>query len=157
MSTDLRTGMLVLAFALALVGCGSNDSDLPTIRTQPEFRKDGTLSFIGADGDTLSTLDIEIAETEQARLTGLMGRSGLPPQSGMLFIMDDVDARGFWMKNTPLPLDIIFVGPDSQVINIVKRTTPFSVEEILPTAPKKYVVEVRAGVSDRLGITDSTR
>jgi len=157
MPTDLRANVLVLAFVFALAGCRSNDSDLPTIRTQPEFRKDGTLSFVSAGGDTLSTIDIEIAETEQARITGMMGRSGIPPQSGMLFIMDDVDARGFWMKNTPLPLDIIFVGPDSQVINVVKRTTPFSVEVILPTAPKKYVVELRAGVSDRLGITDSTR
>ena len=157
MPTDIRVKVLALAVVFALAGCRSNDRDLPTIRTQPEFRKDGTLSFVGPGGDTLSTIDIEIAETEQARVTGLMGRSGLPPQSGMLFIMDGVDARGFWMKNTPLPLDIIFVGPDSQIINIAKRTTPFSMDEILPTAPKKFVVEVRAGVSDRLGLTDSTR
>jgi hypothetical protein len=157
MPTDTLAKMLVLTIVIALAGCRSNDSDLPTIRTQPEFRKDGTLSFVSAGGDTLSTIDIEIAETEQARLTGMMGRSGIPRQSGMLFIMDDVDARGMWMKNTPLPLDIIFVGPDSHVINVVKRTTPFSLEEILPTAPKKYVVEVRAGVSDRLGITDGIR
>ena len=140
-----------------ILGCGSDERDLPTIRTDSEFRKDGTLSFIDADGDTLSTIDIEIADSDQERFRGLMGRRSLPPRSGMFFIMDEVDARGFWMKNTPLPLDIIFVGPDSQVINIVKRTTPFSEADILPTAPKKYVVELRAGVSDRIGITDSTK
>jgi len=75
----------------------------------------------------------------------------------MLFIFDEVDESGMWMKNTPLPLDIIFVAPDSQVINIVRRTTPFSEKHINPAAPKKFVVEVRAGFADRYGLTDSTR
>jgi uncharacterized membrane protein (UPF0127 family) len=62
-----------------------------------------------------------------------------------------------WMKSTPLPLDIVFVAPDSQVINIARRTTPFSEETIEPIAPRKFVVEVRAGFADRFGLTDSTR
>ena len=65
--------------------------------------------------------------------------------------------RCIWMRNTPLPLDIIFVGPDSQVVSIARRTTPYSEESIRPAAPKKYVVEIRAGMADRLSITDSTR
>lgn len=61
------------------------------------------------------------------------------------------------MKNTPLPLDIVFVAPDSQVINIARRTTPFSEKSIEPAAPRNFVVEVRAGFADRFDLTDSTR
>lgn len=149
--------MLLGALVLFVAGCGSERRDLPTINTEARFERDGRLTFLTPEGDTLRTIDIEIAESEQDRATGLMGRRGLPANSGMFFIMDDVDTTGFWMKNTPLPLDIMFVGADSQIINIVKRTTPFSEEVIRPTAPKKYVVEVRGGYTDRAGITDSMR
>lgn len=142
---------------MLFAGCRSEERNLPTIRTGSDFRTDGRLAFLSPEGDTLSTIDIEIAETDEARMRGLMGRRSLPPQSGMLFIMDDADTTGFWMRNTPMPLDIIFVGPDSQVVTIARRTTPYSDEVISPTAPKKFVVEVRAGQAARLGITDSTR
>jgi uncharacterized membrane protein (UPF0127 family) len=56
-----------------------------------------------------------------------------------------------------MPLDVIFVAPDSTVINVVERTKPFSLESIEPTAPKKFVLEVRAGFADRFGISPGTR
>ena len=145
--------MLLLIFA----GCRSDERDLPTIRTESEFRRDGSLSFLTPQGEPIATIDIEIADTDEARTRGLMGRRSLPTRSGMLFIMDSTDTTGFWMRNTPMPLDIIFVGPDSQVVSIARRTRPYSDENIQPEAPKKFVVEVRAGQADRLGITDSTR
>jgi hypothetical protein len=148
--------LIGVILGLLLAGCGA-ENDLPTLRTDVEFRSDGTLSFLTLSGDTVTTIDIEIAETDEARTRGLMGRRSLPAQSGMFFIMDEVDTTGFWMRNTPLPLDILFVAPDSQIINISKRTTPFSEAVIRPDAPKKYVVEVRAGFTDRRGITDGMR
>lgn len=157
------TGLKILSLSLALLvlplwaGCTSEDGDLPVIRSDVPFRTDGMLSFLSPSGDTLTTINIEIAETDETRTRGLMGRRSLPAQSGMFFIMGDVDTTGFWMRNTPLPLDIMFVAPDSQIINIAKRTTPYSDAVIYPDAPKKYVVEVRAGFADRLGITDSMR
>lgn len=149
--------LLLFACVLLAAGCRSEERDLPTIRTDAEFRTDGRLTFLGPTGEPISTIDIEIAETDEARRLGLMGRRSLPAQSGMFFIMDDTDTTGFWMRSTPMPLDIIFVGPDSQVVSIARRTTPYSDEVISPAAPKKYVVEVRAGQAARLGITDSTR
>ncbi len=150
-------GVYLLLALLVFVGCRSQNDDLPTIRSDVSFRTDGTLSFLTPSGDTLTTIDIEIAETDEARARGLMGRRSLPARSGMFFIMDDVDTTGFWMRNTPLPLDIIFVAPDSQIINVAKRTTPYSDAVIQPLAPKAYVVEVRAGFTDRAGVTDSMR
>ncbi len=85
-----------------------------------------------------------------------MRQRSLGYDRGMLFIFDEIDEGGMWMKNTPLPLDVVFVAPDSQVINIARRTTPFSEETIEPAAPKKYVVEVRAGFADRFNLSDGT-
>lgn len=153
----MRPSHLILSFLLLASGCRSDERNLPTIRSDSDFRTDGSLAFLSPDGDTLSTIEIEIAETDDARTRGLMGRRSLPARSGMFFIMDEADTTGFWMRNTPMPLDIIFVGPDSQVVNIARKTTPYSDQIIRPTAAKKFVVEVRAGQANRLGITDSTR
>ncbi|MEX0821507.1 MAG: DUF192 domain-containing protein [Rhodothermales bacterium] len=155
--TARRTGAVLALAMLLLGGCRSRDDDLPTIRTDIPFRSDGTLTFIGPAGDTLDAIQIEIAETDEARTRGLMGRRSLPPKSGMFFIMEETDTSGFWMRNTPLPLDIMFVAPDSQIINIVERTTPYSEEIIRPAAPKKYVVEVRAGYAQRTDLPGGTR
>lgn len=153
----LSVPLALLILGLSSAGCRQEERRLPTIDTQSEFREDGRLAFLEPNGDTLGTIAIEIAETPTALGRGLMGRRSLPSRSGMLFIMEDTDTTGFWMRNTPLPLDIIFVGPDSQVVSIARRTTPYSDESIQPEAPKKFVVEVRAGQAERLGITDSTK
>jgi len=146
--------LFLLALLLTLgIGCGSDQS---TAVEDPTFQE-GTLTFYAANGDTLHTIDIEIADSAPERERGLMRQQSLGYKRGMLFIFDEVDKNGMWMKNTPLPLDIVFVAPDSQVINIARRTTPFSEESIEPAAPRKFVVEVRAGFADRFGLTDSTR
>jgi uncharacterized membrane protein (UPF0127 family) len=145
-------------FALVLIlgtSCGSKDRTNTTIE-DPTFQE-GTLTFYRANGDTLKTIDIEIADSGPERQRGLMRQQSLGYDRGMLFIFDEVDEKGMWMKNTPLPLDIVFVAPDSQVINIARRTTPFSEENIEPAAPKKFVIEVRAGFANRFELTDSTR
>ena len=153
----MRTLLLLLAFGLALSlgGCGSEEA--PQDLGETSFQREGRLAFVGPAGDTLKTIAIEIADTDAERKRGLMGRRSLGYDRGMLFIFDSVDESGMWMRNTPLPLDIVFVAPDSQVINVARRTTPFSEETISPEAPKKFVVEVRAGFADRIGLTDSTR
>ena len=146
---------LLLAAAL-VAGCGA-DNPNNVINTGTEFTKEGTLSFITPTDSVIRTIDIEIAETDAERNQGLMHRRSMGFGRGMLFLFDRADESGFWMKNTPMPLDIVFVGPDSQVVSIAKRTTPFSEETIYPAAPKQFVVEVRAGFADRFGIEEGTR
>jgi len=84
-----------------------------------------------------------------------MQRRSLPAKGGMLFLSNEEKIQSFWMKNTPLPLDLVFIGADSSVVNIVERTLPFSESTIVSTAPAQYVLEVRAGFTARNGI-DST-
>lgn len=152
-----RLSLLTLTVLLtAILGCGSDDDQAATSMGN-EFTKEGTLAFIQPSGDTLRTIDIEIADTPEQRTRGLMFRRSMPYSRGMLFLFPEADTSGFWMKNTAMPLDIIFVAPDSQVVSIAKRTTPFSEEQIWPGGRKQFVVEVRAGFVDRFGISDSTR
>jgi len=142
----LVTGLV----AVASFGCRRAEPAPPT--TEPSFRPDGILAFHGADGRTIVRIAIEIADTPQAQETGLMHRRSLPALGGMLFPSENDRERSFWMKNTPLPLDILFVRADSSIANIVRRTTPLSEELIESDGPVRSVVEVRAGFTERYGI-----
>jgi uncharacterized membrane protein (UPF0127 family) len=146
--------LLSLLGPLLLLGC--SDDSTPRDDTRG-VQEEGTLAFVRLGGDTLTTITIDVADSDAERKRGLMRQQTLGYDRGMLFIFDEVSTGGMWMKNTPLPLDIVFVAPDSQVINIARRTTPFSEETVEPKAPRKFVVEVRAGFANRFGLTDSTR
>lgn len=148
---------LSLLLCLALLGAACSSDDSTSGSGEQGVQSEGHLAFVQPNGDTLRTIEIEIADSGDERERGLMRRRSLGYDRGMLFIFDEVDTSGMWMKNTPLPLDIVFVAPDSQVINIARRTTPFSQKTIKPTAPKKFVVEVRAGFADRFGLNNNAR
>ena len=85
-----------------------------------------------------------------------MERRSLPDRGGMLFFNETVDARSFWMRNTPLSLDILFIGTDGRVVNIVPRTTPYSDAHINSEGAVQHVLEVRAGFTERHGIEPGT-
>ena len=147
-----RCLIVVLAIGLGL-GCKSPEPT-PAPETEPTFRADGVLDFMRADSSIATRIFIEIAESAEAQATGLMYRRSLPERGGMLFIDQEPSMRSFWMKNTPLSLDILFVDSLGSVVNIVKNTAPFSEEHILSTAPAQYVVEVRSGFVDKYRITE---
>lgn len=94
---------------------------------------------------------VEIADTEAERQHGLMYRTSLPPQYGMLFIFDGPAPRSFWMRNTYIPLDIIYIGADGRIVSIA-HGKPFD-ESPLPSAgPAVGVLELYDGEAARLGI-----
>jgi uncharacterized membrane protein (UPF0127 family) len=88
---------------------------------------------------------VEIANTEETRQRGLMYRRDLPPDRGMIFLFDKTAEHGFWMRNTLLSLDMIFLGEDRTVVGVVARAEPKS--DVIRTVkkPSRYVVEVSAG------------
>ncbi len=146
----------VCTAVLLLSGCepDSATSDVP--RDIP-FRPDGLLELIDEDGSLITSVVIEIAKGDSARARGLMQRATLPSRGGMLFLDDSASVQTFWMKNTLLPLDIIFIGADSQVVSISKRVAPLSEERVSSTGPAKYVLEVKAGFADTYGIDENAR
>ena len=76
----------------------------------------------------------------------------LPPEHGMLFLFDEPQDAAFWMKDTPLSLDILFIAPDGRIVNIAEGTTPYSLAPIGSVAPVGGVLEITAGTVRRLGI-----
>lgn len=105
----------------------------------------GEVSFIRNERDTVSTVQVAVADNNQSRSEGLMNVTELPEDSGMLFIFENDQSRSFWMANTPLPLDILFVNSEMNIVRIHRNTQPFSQESIQSDAPARFVVEVNGG------------
>jgi uncharacterized membrane protein (UPF0127 family) len=103
------------------------------------------------------TLTIEWARTPTERARGLMGRETMADGHGMLFDFGSEQPVFFWMKDTPLSLDMIFIKADGRTSHIARATTPFS-EDVIPGGePVRYVLELVAGGADRIGLRPGDR
>ncbi|MFH0760690.1 MAG: DUF192 domain-containing protein [Bacteroidota bacterium] len=122
------------------------------IQSRGEFTKEGELSFLKSDNSLIVKIDIEIADDDLQREKGLMYRKQMDMLTGMLFIFEDEDYRSFWMKNTYLPLDIIYLDAGKRIVRIHENTPPQSLRSIPSDHPAKYVVEVIAGFTALYGI-----
>jgi len=140
-----------------LSACTYHNQTLQVNNLPPaSIRKDGTLDFVHLDESIKASIAIEIADTPETQMKGLMGRSALDNGSGMLFVFEHIELQKFWMKNTPVPLDIIFVGGDGCIVNIVESTTPMSNQSYRSAGPIKFVIEVRAGFVKRFQLDTDT-
>jgi hypothetical protein len=122
--------------------------------TTREMRQDASLTFLAADGSARTSVNVEIVDDEASRTQGLMGRQHMAESQGMLFIFPDEDYRSFWMANTPLPLDIIYVNKALKIVTVQRNTVPYSEESVPSTGPATYVIEMNAGFADRHGIME---
>jgi uncharacterized protein len=96
--------------------------------------------------------DVELALTPAQEEQGLMYREHLDPDAGMLFVFNDTAPRSFWMKNTLIPLDMLFIAADGHIVDIHERAIPLS-EDIIPSqVPARAVLELNGGTVTRLGI-----
>ncbi|WP_157015343.1 DUF192 domain-containing protein [Mesorhizobium xinjiangense] len=102
------------------------------------------------------TFAIEIADDPEERSRGLMFRTRMAENHGMLFIFEQTRPLGFWMKNTPLPLDLVFIGEDGRVVDVL-RGEPFSTDPISPGQPARFVLELNAGIAQKTGIVTGVR
>lgn len=151
-------GLLVIAVLLrfcAHIPSGRTNVPLqtPLQALDIPFTRHGELAFIGsAASDTLALIDIELANTDFLRARGLMYRKSIPENGGMLFLMNFEEIQSFWMRNTFISLDILFVNAEREIVTIRANTTPLSERSYFSTAPALYVVEVNAGFSERNNI-----
>jgi uncharacterized membrane protein (UPF0127 family) len=99
---------------------------------------------------TKATFEVEIADTPAKRALGLKYRRDLRLDQGMLFIFPEERVLVFWMKDTPLPLDMIFIDRNRTIVGIVRETQPFSTQGRSVPTPSSYVLEVRGGQSSAL-------
>ena len=107
-------------------------------------------------GDRLE-LDVYLAQDIDQQRRGLMFVHEMPETTGMLFIYDSDDIRAMWMKNTFIPLDMVFARGDGTVASIITNTTPRSLRSNRSSEPVRYVLELNAGASERMGIGRSSR
>jgi len=103
---------------------------------------------------------IEIADTREKQALGLMFRDSMPADHGMLFIFPNEAPRSFWMKNTRIPLDIIYFDQGLNLVSMSVQTPPCRVSKCpgYPSmAPAKYVLELNAGTASELGVGPGDR
>ena len=143
-------GSLLLALCMAeggavvpVAGAAAQTEPLQTFSTAP-------LDIVTRSGRHAFT--VEIAETEAERAQGLMFRSRLAPDAGMLFIYPADRRLSMWMKNTLIPLDMLFVASNGKVVGIHERAVPHSLRPIASPVPARAVVELPGGTVGRLGI-----
>ena len=110
----------------------------------------GTLVLKTATGD--HNFNIEVATTKQEQALGLMFRRSLPENAGMLFIYEQPQPAAMWMKNTLIPLDMVFISPDGRVHRIESDTEPFSTSLIPSEGTVAGVLELKAGQADKIGL-----
>jgi uncharacterized protein len=158
----MMRGLFTLAATLALTACSgmagsATDKTAPgncaagTPLSQSEAGLDQVQLCIKSGSKTLG-YTVEMARTGQQQAKGLMFRTALADDKGMLFPFSEPRMASFWMKNTVIPLDIIFIRADGKIENIAENTTPYSTIPVESTAPVTAVLELRGGLTKERGI-----
>lgn len=150
----LTKSLIVLALSSLLLLITSCKEDKKTITpTKVTFKKEGELRLLKAENDSvIATFNIEIADNEYETQTGLMNRKSMKDNNAMLFIFPDMQMRAFYMKNTLIPLDIIYLDNNKTIVNIQENAKPLDESSLTSASPAQYVLEINGGLSQQLGI-----
>ena len=144
-----------LALVLATAGCDATPS------TPAAEAPAGTIALKITSSNGAHAFAVEVAKTEEAQQRGLMYRTDIPLDGGMLFApyppKGPPREASFWMKNTPSPLDIVFIRPDGTIARIAENTVPQSETQIPSGEPVSAVLELRGGRALDLGISEGDR
>lgn len=120
---------------------------------QPMVLPTDPAPLVAATAGGNRSFSIEIARDDRERSAGLMFRESMADDHGMLFVFDETQPVGFWMKNTPMPLDLVFIDENGRVES-VRRGEPFS-EALIPSrGPVRFVLELKAGIAEKAGIKE---
>lgn len=144
MPGSLAKGLTRFLLALAaLVAAAAGPVDAHAAAVEP-------MEIVTATG--AHRLRVEVARTQKEREKGLMFRTSLPEDGGMLFDFHEERPVSMWMRNTPLSLDMVFVGRDGRVVSLALGAEPYSERIISSGAPALAVIELNAGMAKRLSI-----
>lgn len=134
------------------------------IAAAPAAAQSGGFATFATAGLSIETVDgerhdfeVEIAETPAQRAQGLMFRRQMAADAGMLFLFGGSQVRGMWMKNTLIPLDMLFIDETGKIVRIEERTVPHSERAIVSGGPVSAVLELNAGTASRLMIEPGDR
>ena len=148
--------VLIIGFILLLLTTFMYMSDRiskPQVTDECLYSPTSPVSVVvNCDDGRCHTFAVEIADEPDEHATGLMNRTLLDADSGMLFIFEGSEPHSFWMKNTLIPLDMIFIDQEGIIINIHENATPLSRDIIESAGPCKYVLEVNGGTCEKKNI-----
>jgi uncharacterized membrane protein (UPF0127 family) len=159
---------VVIGLALALTACSSQarsggnshkSSTLHTTRTQARHPISG-LPVVGLTirhGHRQHHFRVEVASSFEQQEKGLMFRTAMAPDEGMIFPMTSGQPASFWMRNTVIPLDIVFIGLDGRISNIAANARPYDETPLLSVGPVSGVLELNGGRAAQLGIAAGDR
>ncbi|OIN85366.1 MAG: hypothetical protein AUJ12_09410 [Alphaproteobacteria bacterium CG1_02_46_17] len=136
----MRNKILWMSLVMVLVLC---------LQSQTTLAEDLTITN---DAGNQISLDVEVADNSSSRARGLMFRRTMPETSGMLFIFPDMRQPSFWMKNTLIPLDMLFLDENGQVVDIHNMAMPQDLTTITSSQPAKAVLEINGGMAEKWGI-----
>jgi len=144
---------MLLAGALAAAGLSACAGD----RSSGTAATAGTVPLTVESPGRFARFRVEVARTEAEQARGLMFRTKLAPDGGMIFPMDPPRVASFWMKNTVIPLDMIFIRADGTIARIAENTEPYSLDPVTSGEPVAAVLEVAGGRAGELGISEGDK
>jgi uncharacterized membrane protein (UPF0127 family) len=152
---NVRRALVGVALVGALGGCKNSAGQRQTQSAGPGEVAPATV--VVDTGARKVTFHVELARTEPEREKGLMFRDRLAPDAGMLFLFERPSVQTFWMKNTLIPLDMVFIAPDQSVVGVVANAQPLTLTARTVGEPSQYVLEIGGGLAARLGIRAGER
>ena len=140
---------LCIGFLALQTSCKEDGKKM--IKTEPiTFKKEGVLTIYKAETDSIiAKLDIEIAETDYETQTGLMYRDSMEENQGMFFIFPDVAMHSFYMKNTKIALDLVFIDQNLRIASFQENAEPLDETGLSSKVPVQYVLEINAGLAEK--------
>ena len=148
LSQFFKALFIVSLSCFILAGCNNKSKEVKPVEVN--FKKEGELKLYKSQSDSLIIkLDIEIADTDYDIQTGLMYRSSMQDDRGMLFVFPTMSQRYFYMRNTKFPLDLIFLDDNNLIVSFYENAKPFDESSIPSEIPAKYVLEVNAGLAEK--------
>ncbi len=156
-----KYAILASAVAITFVACKENKTPKVKVKHnstyEPKFRKDADGWLLNTNGDTLMVMEVEFAKTTDQIQFGMMYRKSMANNMGMLFFMPRLEQQSFWMRNTYVSLDIVYLDENRQVVSIQKYAEPLSDKSLPSEGPAQYVYEIKGGISDKIGLKKGDR
>lgn len=153
----LTRSSVAAALLLAFAACsqGGADADAKPSGSQPAVHPESGLRVVPLkvrSSTGTHAFRVEVATTQQEQAKGLMFRTHLGPDEGMVFVNEPPRRASFWMRNTVIPLDIIFIGTDHRILNIAANAVPYDESPLSSTGVTSGVLELNGGRAAELGI-----
>lgn len=139
---------LLLATSASLISCKNENNQKAIAPAEFSFTKEGEASLFKNNGSFIRKIDIEFAEDDYERETGLMHRDALAKHQGMLFVFEEEEIRSFYMKNTKISLDLLFLNRDGLIVSFAENAKPMDETALSSTVPAQYVLEINSGLSE---------